>query len=117
MRRISFGKTIKQFLAGEKTVTRRLGWLFLKPGTRLLAVNKVMGFRKGEHPQVLGVIQVISVRRERLDAITAADVVAEGFLGWSAEQFITFFCRFTKVQRDVEVTRIEFRRVAENEQE
>ena len=32
MRNISFSLTEEQFLNGSKDVTRRLGWLFLKPG-------------------------------------------------------------------------------------
>ena len=111
MRRISFGKTQTQFLAGEKTVTRRLGWRILTAGARLLAVDRVMGFKRGESAQVFGEIEVISVRREPLNAISLADVAAEGFPQWSPQQFIKFFCEFARCSPDAEVTRIEFRRI------
>jgi hypothetical protein len=50
------------------------------------------------------------VRREPLDAITAADVAAEGFPGWTAAQFIDFFCATHRgCGPGTEVTRIEWR--------
>ena len=33
----------------EKTVTLRLGWWKLQPGTILQAVEKAQGLKKGEH--------------------------------------------------------------------
>ena len=112
MRRISFGLTLAQFIDGSKTVTRRLGWADLKAGDRLLAVDRVMGIRKGEKATVLGEIEVVDVRRERLDAITDDDVVREGFPGKDAAWFVAFFCKAMKVGPADEVTRIEFRKVA-----
>ena len=47
MRLMSFALTTRQFLAHEKTVTRRLGWEFLKPGDRVCGVEKGMGLKKG----------------------------------------------------------------------
>lgn len=79
MRLMSFAHTTPQVLARTKTVTRRDGWKNLKPGTVLRAVDKCMGFRKGEHPRELAIIRVVSVRREPLSAITDDDVVREGF--------------------------------------
>ncbi len=117
MRRISFSKTIPQFRDGSKTVTRRLGWRTLKPGQQLLAVDKVMGLKKGEQAEVLGVIEVLDVRRERLDAITTGDVAAEGFPGKSPPWFITMFMRAFACDRDKEITRIEFRRLSKAEAE
>lgn len=69
MRRMSFSLTTEQMRARTKRVTRRLGWLTLKPGTELLAVEKAMGLRKGEHAVPIGRIRVVSVRRERLDEL------------------------------------------------
>lgn len=113
MRLISFSMTEKSFVAGTKTVTRRLGWQNLKPGDRLMGVNKCMGFKPGEKPRFLGEIEVVSVRRERLDAITLDDVKAEGVAGCeTVEAFVSGFCKAMKCQPDTEVARIEFRKVA-----
>ncbi len=111
MRRISFGLTIDQFKAGTKDVTRRLGWKTLRAGDRLLAVDRVMGFRKGERARVLGQIEVIDVRREPLHAITDEDVEREGFPGRDAEWFVAMFCRAMRCEPSRLLTRIEFRRL------
>jgi hypothetical protein len=63
--------------ARRKTVTRRRGWLFLKAGDRLTLCRKVMGLRLGEKVEQITEVEVLSVRRERLDAITAADIERE----------------------------------------
>ena len=88
----------------SKTVTRRLGWRFLKPGDRLTLCRKVMGRRKGE-PLV----------REYLAHISWADVVAEGF-GPNSDRPMTpgeFFSFFAVTHKgctaDTIVTRIEWR--------
>lgn len=77
MRNISFALTEQQFIDGSKNVTRRLGWLKLKPGDRLMGVRKAMGLKPGEQIVRLGEIEVISVRREPLRAMT--DDVDYGF--------------------------------------
>jgi hypothetical protein len=66
MRNISFSLTTEQFKARTKTVTRRLGWTFLEPGTVLMGCEKCMGLKPGEKIVRLGRIRVVSVRRERL---------------------------------------------------
>lgn len=115
MRNISFALTEAQFLDGSKTVTRRMGWKFLKHGDELRAVRKAMGLKPGEKIVPLGAIQVTSVRREPLCAITDDDVIAEGFPGWSREQFIEFFCASHKgCAPETEVTRIKFIRFKES---
>jgi hypothetical protein len=124
MRNISFSLTTDQvrhaFATGEilKDVTRRLGWLKLEEGDRLRACRKCMGRKPGEPLDVLGVIEVVSARRERLNAITDDDVRREGFPGRSREWFIDFFCRTHKDPQTGQratgatlVTRIEFRYV------
>lgn len=111
MRRISFAKTRERFLDGSKNVTRRNGWLNLKPGDRLLAVSKCMGFRRGERPEIYGPIEVVDVRRERLDMIDDDDVRREGFPGMTPAWFVDMFCRSFGVGPDAEVTRIEFKRI------
>lgn len=120
MRLMSFALTTEQMLARTKTVTRRLGWRSLKPGTLLQAVDKAMGLGKGGHVRRLGVIRVLSVRRERLDEMVGteygdAEAVREGYPEHSGEQFAEMFAQRLAVVReclsDVEVTRIEFEHV------
>lgn len=55
--------------ARTKTVTRRKGWLFLKPGDRLTLCRKVMGRKPGEPLVRICDVEVISVRREPLIAV------------------------------------------------
>lgn len=111
MRRISFAMTIGQYLDGSKTVTRRLGWGGLKAGDRLMAVEKCMGIASGEHQVELGEIEVVDVGRETLSAITAADVVAEGFPEMTRGEFVDMFCHAMRCRPWDTVTVIEFRRV------
>lgn len=111
MRSISFALTEPQFLDGSKTVTRRLGWKFLKAGDRLRAVRKAMGLKRGEHPVVLGTIEVVSVRRECLACVDDSQTAAEGFPSMSGKQFREFFIEHMGCLLHDEVTRIEFRKV------
>jgi hypothetical protein len=97
MRLMSFALTTAQLLDGSKTVTRRVGWENLVPGQRIKAVKKAMGLKKGEAPEVLAEIEVVSVRRERLDAIDQADCVAEGFPHLNTDEFVDMFCKHMKV--------------------
>jgi hypothetical protein len=111
-RNISFALTEPQFLDGTKDVTRRLGWLKLKPGDRLRAVRKAMGLKKGEKAHVLGEIEVVSVRREALSWITGEDVVREGFPDMTPIEFVAFFCASHRGCTPATIiTRIEFRKV------
>jgi hypothetical protein len=107
---MSVALTEPQVRARTKTVTRRMGWRKLKPGDRLTLCPKVMGFRKGEHPERIVDVEVISVRRERLDLITPDEVTAEGFPRLTPAEFVAFFCGSHKgCTPDTEVTRIEWR--------
>ena len=113
-RMMSFALTTDQVRDRTKTLTRRLGWRHLKAGDRLTAVTKAQGLKKGEHPEVLAQIEVVSVRREPLCAITAEEIVREGFGEQFADlhhpvQFIAFFCRTHQCEPSAEVARIEFR--------
>lgn len=123
MRNISFSLTEPQFLDGSKTVTRRLGWQFLRPGDRLMGCRKCMGLKPGESIVRLGEIEVVSVRREPLNfmlysgstddrsAYGDAEADLEGFpnlVGW---EFVKMFCDHMKCQPSTVVTRIEFRHV------
>lgn len=114
-RNMSFAMTTPQFIDGTKDVTRRMGWWFLKPGDVVQGVEKAMGLRKGEKVKRLGPIRVVSVRRERLDAITQEDVVREGFPDWTPAQFVEFLCSKGGAKPDTIVNRIEFERIKDGE--
>jgi hypothetical protein len=109
MRRMSFMKTIAQIQARTKTVTRRLGWSNIRVGERLLAVDKARVQRKGDRALILGVIEVVSVREERLGHITEAELVLEGFPGWPRESFLKMFCTMNECNALDVVRRIEFK--------
>ena len=108
MRNISFNMTIQQIKTMKKTVTRRKGWLFLKVGDLLQGVEKAMGLKKGEKIQKLSVVKVTSIRRERVDAITEADVIREGFESFSTGRFIALYCNANSCKPSDLCTRIEF---------
>lgn len=110
MRNMSFALTTEQIRNRSKTVTRRVGWTFLKPGTLLQPVVKAQGIKKGEHVEkVGGPIRVLSTERAPLNAITPQDVYREGFPRMTTSEFVSMFkkthvgCRVWTV-----VTRIEF---------
>lgn len=93
-----------------KTVTRRAGWLMLRVGDQLTLCRKVRGRRPGEELDRIVTVEVTAVRRERLDAITAADVAAEGFPEMTPAEFVSFFCGTHRGCGPAdEVTRIEWR--------
>ncbi|OMC07091.1 hypothetical protein A5734_03735 [Mycolicibacterium fortuitum] len=71
-----------------------------------------MGRKKGEPLVRIVDVEVVSVRRERLDAITFAEVAREGFPDMTPREFVAFFCDSHKGCRpDSVVTRIEWRYV------
>lgn len=107
-RLMSVALTEQQVRDRTKSQTRRLGWVFLKPGDQITLARKVMGRRKGEPLVRITDVDVTGVRRERLDAITAEEVTREGFPGWTPAQFVEFFCTHMKCTPDTEVTVIEF---------
>lgn len=113
MRNISFSLTTEQFKARTKTVTRRLGWKFLKPGDELMACEKCMGLKPGEKIVRLGRIRVVSVRREPLEAMYNSiygkeDAIKEGFPDESGSGFVGMFCRHMHCDPRTCITRIEF---------
>jgi len=108
-RNISFFMTQAQIKAREKTVTRRFAWYKLKPGDVLNGVKKSQGLKKGEKIERLCQIEIISARVEPLDAITQADVIAEGFPDWTPAQFVDLIVGHYKCERDAPINRIEFK--------
>lgn len=108
MRNMSFSLTTPQMKDGSKRVTRRLGWKFLKEGELVMAVEKCQGLKKGEKVKKIGPIQILSIRKERLDEITYADLYLEGFDHLTKGQFVRMFCKANKCLSDQIVQRIEF---------
>lgn len=122
MRNMSFMLTTEQVRRREKTVTRRIGWRNAKRGDVVQPVVKGQGLKKGEKVEKIGgPIRIVSVRRERLDAMATQDdyyridhpeVIAEGFYGvpgWHTPvEFISQFCQHNRCQQWDEITRIEF---------
>jgi hypothetical protein len=92
-----------------KTVTRRIGWRFLRPGDRLTLCAKVRGRRPGEPLVRLAEVEVVDVRRERLRAIGVGETVQEGLPEMAASDFVEFFCNSMGCTPDTQVTRIEWR--------
>jgi len=115
MRRMAFSHTAPQIVDRSKTVTRRTGWRYLRPGDLIEAVEKSRGLKKGERVRTLGVLRVVSVRVELLsrlvtDARYAEDELPrEGFPCWSRDDFIAMFLRVNSLKSTaVKVTRVEF---------
>jgi hypothetical protein len=106
---MSVALTEQAVVERRKTVTRRLGWQFLKPGDRLTLCRKVQGRRPGEPLVRLAEVEVVDVRREPLYAISYEDVQREGFDSPFPSTFVDFFCRSMGCTPDTEVTRIEWR--------
>lgn len=120
-RNISFALTTEQVRSKQKTVTRRLGWKDLKPGTLLQPVVKAQGIPKGGKVEKIGgLIRVVSARRERLSRLVyespswaRGEVIAEGFPMMNRFEFFGFFSKTHGAKSEqqalaMEVTRIEF---------
>lgn len=114
-RNISFMLTTEQFRNRSKTVTRRKGWAFLKPGDVLCGVEKSQGLGKGGKIKRLGMIRVKDVRREPLRRMTDDldygfdECEREGFPKSGPNEFVDMFCRtHRKTAPDTLITRIEF---------
>lgn len=113
-RNISFALTTEQIRNKTKTVTRRLGWKFLKPGDVLNACVKCMGLKPGEQIERLGQIRVRSVRYESLalmrDVKNYGNLEAsrEGFPEMTGADFVEMFCRHMGGTPEQIVTRIAF---------
>jgi hypothetical protein len=113
MRNMSFSLTTEAVRRREKTVTRRLGWKNLKPGTYLQAVEQAQGLKKGEHVVPICKIRVVSVTPERLGDILAYflpmyELRKEGFPNTTLAEFITMFMDANHCTTDTMVNRIEF---------
>ena len=107
-RNMSFMFTTEQFKNQTKTVTRRLGWDFIKPGEVINGCEKCQGLKKGEKINKLSQIRILNTDRQPLRNITAEDCAREGFPEMSPAEFVNFFCEHNKCTPDTLVNRIEF---------
>lgn len=115
-RLMSVAFTEQAVVERRKTVTRRKGWTFLKPGDRLTLVRKAMG-RKPDEPLVrLAEVEVLDVHRELLlDIAAAGELTAEGFPDLEAlnaegcAEFVRRYFRPQGLDFHSFVTRIEWR--------
>lgn len=124
MRNISVALTQPQILARTKTVTRRVGWLWLVEAFAeepdyfclLQPVEKGQGIPKGGHiTPVGGPIRVLGARREMLDEVIVSpeygtlECEAEGFPNLTPTEFVHFFCKtHPSTVPTSEITRIQF---------
>lgn len=114
-RNMSFALTTEQFKNRTKTVTRRLGWKFLKPGDLVMGCKKCMGLQPGEKLERLGLIRIVNVWREPLDVMPETDCAKEGFPEMDTLGFIKMFCEHMGCADYDTVTRIEFEYVGESQ--
>ena len=122
-RMMSFSMTKDAVREGTKTVTRRTGWHFLKPGDVLWAVEQAMGLPKGGHVVKIRLIRVTSKFLESLtDLLTEyspegiqEEMAREGFPGMTAQEFIDMFCEANGWHPEWAVNRIEFEYVNPDE--
>lgn len=116
MRNMSFALTTQQVRDHSKDVTRRLGWLHLKPGEAFQPIVKGMGLRPGERIERIGVaVFTVSTRREPLRRMTddedygREECRREGFPNLSPAEFVSMFCATHKgCTPQTVITRIEF---------
>lgn len=132
-RLMSVAYTEQQVRDHLKTVTRRNGWKFLKPGDRLTLCSKVMGRKPGEPLDRIAEVEVVSVLREPLASLgkcacwdthergttySEIEMTREGFPGMDPREFVRkFFIDAQGLSPDAEVTRIEFRYLDETPEE
>jgi hypothetical protein len=109
-RNMSFMLTTKQIKNKTKTVTRRCGWWFLKPGDILNAAEKCQGIKKGEKINKICQIKVVHTEPVFLFSIKnmPEDCRKEGFPDLTPQQFIDFFCKEMKCTPQRVVNRIAF---------
>lgn len=117
-RNMSFAMTTQQMRDRTKTVTRRLGWKFIKAGDTVNAVVKAMGLKPGEEIERICQIKIKSVRWEPLRKMLDdeeygwAETTAEGFPPGNPKHdpavFVRMFCEAMGCTEDELITRIEF---------
>jgi len=113
MRNMSFMFTKEQIYARTKTVTRRLGWDFLKPGDLVMACEKCQGLKKGEKITKITTNRNTHVDKIPLYDIDQLDCIREGFRDKSPWEFVEMFCKEMGVTPTTPVNRIAFEYVDE----
>lgn len=115
-RLMSVAMTADAVIERRKTVTRRKGWLMLKPGDTLTLCRKVQGRKPGEPLERLAEVEVVNVWRERLSDLfdtrfdNDGEVEKEGFPDMDPGEFVErFFVDAQGMSEHDEVTRIEWR--------
>lgn len=109
MRLMSFYATTEQMRNRTKSVTRRTGWKFAKPGDRVLAVEKARGVMEGNR-KTIGIIEFVRVDREPLCELDPMELALEGFPGITGAEFVAKFCKLNPgIAPGDEITRIQFR--------
>lgn len=111
MRNMSFFLTTQQFRDRTKDVTRRFGWWNLKPGDRVMGVEKGQGIKKGELVR-MDVIEIVSTRPEKTttEYITQDECNREGFPDLTPKGFIAMLTKhYGKIDPDRPINRIEFK--------
>ena len=108
-RNMSFMLTKEQIRMRTKTVTKRLGWWFLKPGDVVWACEKCMGLKKGEKVRRICLIEIVDSHPEPLAAITQEECAKEGFPNMIPARFVEMFAKFNQCKPDTIVNRIEVR--------
>lgn len=110
-RNMSCALTTRAVRERRKTVTRRLGWWFLKPGDELQLCVKCMGLKPGEKIERLARVRVLSSWPERLRDMRdygIPEVQREGFENMTVSEFVRMFCDSMDCDADVVVNRIEW---------
>ena len=107
-RNMSFMLTTEQIKDRSKTVTRRLGWWFLKPGDIINACEKCQGLKKGEKIKKLCQIRIVHTRETLLCNMEPLDYIKEGFPDLDNDDFIKMFMKEMKCSYATPVNRIEF---------
>ena len=110
MRNMSFSMTTEQVRAKTKTVTRRFGWWKIKPGTKLWAIEKGRGLKKGQKVVRICMIKIVSAHEEQVQDIRHQpnDLILEGFPDITTNEFIRLLCKGTGKNETSPVNRIEF---------
>jgi hypothetical protein len=110
---MSFALTREQIRRRTKTVTRRVGWDFLKPGDLVQAVEQAQGLPRGSKVRKLAVLRVERVDDESLTEFLArpdaqAECVREGFTSTSPAEFAALLLRLHGGGPSRRFRRIEF---------
>lgn len=113
---MSVSMTEQAVIERRKTVTRRKGWTFLRPGDRLTLCRKVQGRKPGEPLVRLAEVEVVNLWREPLSDLldprfaNVREMVLEGFPGMDPREFVErYFVVAQGMKPEDEVTRIEWR--------